>query len=67
MIEVTISVKRDNGETKAYTLTELGESKKGTYKTFGVPGENADLPDFSKVYIKAVRDKEPAPKKTAKS
>ena len=46
MIEVTISVKRDKGETKAYTLTELGESKKGTYKTFGVPGENADLPDF---------------------
>ena len=57
-MEVTITIKR-NGDTKgnSYLLTEAGKSKKGTYKTFQAAGDNADLPSFAKVYIKAKRDK----------
>ena len=57
MIEVTITVKRNKEEGKKYLLKETGESKKGTYKTFSAAGDNADLPAWGKVYIKATRDK----------
>ena len=59
MLEVTITVKRGKAEkdTKVYQLTESGGSKKGTYMTFTPAGENADLPSFGKVYIKAERGK----------
>lgn len=63
MIEVTIAIKRDGeAQPKVYQLKELGESKKGTFKTFAPAGENADLPEFSKVYVKVARDKEKSPK-----
>ena len=54
-MEITITVKRGD-ESKTYQLTEIGESKKGTFKLFAAK-ENADLPDFAKVYVKATRDK----------
>ena len=61
--EVTINIKRDKGEVKSYKLTEIGDSKKGTFKTFGTPAENADMPSFVKLYIKAEPDKAPKAKK----
>jgi len=57
-LEVTINIKR-NGEAKGktYQLKDIGKSKKGTYKIFSPAGDNADLPVFSKTYIKAKRGK----------
>ena len=53
---VTITVDRGKGKpTVSCELAELGESKKGTFKTFGLKKETPDLPSFMKVYIKAER------------
>lgn len=57
-LSVIITVKRGNeAEGKTYQLKELGDSRKGTYKTFTAEAETPDMPSFGKVYIKAERDK----------
>jgi len=65
MLEVTITVKRGDAaaDSKTYLLQEKGKSKKGTYKTFSPPNENADLPAFFKGYVKAKRDNKSNSKK----
>lgn len=59
MLEVTVTINRGakEGQAKTYQLKEAGESKKGTYKVFAPTSETADMPAFSKVYVKANRDK----------
>ena len=60
-IEVTITVKR-NGKATTYVATETGESKGGTYLTFGT-ADSADMPKFNKLYIKtATKTAKPAKK-----
>ena len=57
-MEVTITVKRGKeAQGKVYQLHELGESRKGTFKTFAPVSETPDLPSFGKVYVKSERDK----------
>lgn len=56
-VEVTISIKRGKEEAKKYQLIEVGDSRNGTFKTYGPAAENADLPKFGKLYIKAKRGK----------
>ena len=52
-IEVTITVKR-NGAAKTWALAQAGESKGGNYLLFQSK-DNADIPDFGKLYLKAKR------------
>ncbi len=62
---VTVTIKRGDKDTgRTYQLKETGESKKGTYQTFSPVGDNADLPSFGKLYIKAKREAEKKGKKS---
>ena len=64
MIKVIVTIKRgEEAQGKTYEFTESGESKKGTFKTFSPAGENADLPAFGKLYVKAKRGEAKAEKK----
>ena len=56
-MEVIISIQRGKEEPKKYQLVEAGDSRNGTFKTFGPSAENADLPKFGKLYIKAKQGK----------
>ena len=66
MITVEVKIIRGEGDSKTYLLKESGDSKKGTFKTFSPVAENADLPSFGKLYVKANRDKAKADKATVK-
>ncbi len=56
-IEVSIQVKRGKGDAKTYKLNQGDDSKKGTFKVFTPAGDNPDMPNFSKLYIKTKRSK----------
>jgi len=61
-LEVKVTVTR-NGDSKTYLLNEVGESKGGNFKLFASK-DNADIPDFGKMYIKAKRESAKAGKKS---
>jgi len=57
-VEVTVTVSRGStSEVKRYLLKQIGKSKRGTYLTFSPVGDSADIPEFSKLYVKAKRGK----------
>ena len=57
-MEVSVTINRGTAEkpdSKSYLLKEVGASKKGTYATFSPMGESADLPSFTKLYVKVAQ------------